>query len=167
MKTELVHLGGLLLGGVSFFGDPFRRKGGWDSDNEIGNTCRRYGDIIAGYPELVKPGHRRIFYEVHIYGRETPDKGYFEVFAGEEVATAELPMELLTKYIPASDYLKVTLTGKEITEDWWKKIEEEQLPKQCVVKNDTYIIQAYDERFKGMDQIDASEMDAYIPVSKV
>jgi predicted transcriptional regulator YdeE len=165
MISELVHLNGMLLGGVSFYGDPFSVKSGWDSDNEIGNTCRRYGELIAGCPELTASA-RRVFYEIHIYGRETADKGYFEVFAGEEVTTAELPVYLLSKYIPESDYLKVTLGGAEITEDWWKKLDDGLLPEFKVVRNGAFIIQAYDERFKGMEQIDASEIDVYIPVIK-
>jgi hypothetical protein len=135
MKTELVHLNGMLVGGVSFYGDPFRMKGGWDSDNEIGNTCRRYGEIIAAYPELIKPNRQRVFYEIHIYGRETAEKGYFEVFAGEEVKTAELPVDLVSKYLPASDCLKVTLAGWEIREDWWKRLDEELLPEFGVIRN--------------------------------
>lgn len=166
MKTKLVHLNGLLLGGVSFYGDPFSVKSGWDSDNEIGNTCRRYTEIIAVYPELVASTHR-VFYEIHIYGSETADKGYFEVFVGEEVTTTELPIDLVSKYIPASDCLMATLTGKEITEDWWKRLDEEIFFKFGVKRNGSYIIEAYDERFKGMDQIEASEIDVYIPVIKV
>jgi len=166
MKTQLVYLEGLRLGGVSFYGDPFRAKGGWDSDNEIGNTCRRYGEIITAYPELIEPSGRRVLYEIHIYGSETADKGYFEVFAGEELTADVLPVDLVAKYIPASDYLKLTLTGKEITEDWWKKLDEEILPRYGVTKNSTYLIQAYDERFEDMEHLDASEMDAYIPIIK-
>lgn len=166
MKTELVRLDSLLLGGVSFYGDPFRQKGGWDSENEIGNTCRRYTEIATENPERPYSAGKHRFYEVHIYGKETADKGYFEVFVGEEITTAELPVHLVSKYIAASDYLKVTLTGGEITEDWWKRLDEELLPEFGVIRNGTYIIEAYDERFKGMEQIEASEMDAYIPVKK-
>lgn len=166
MKTELVQLNSMLLGGVSFYGDPFRQKGGWDSDNEIGKTCMRYAEFISENPERPYSANKPYFYEIHIYSRETADKGYFEVFAGEEVTTPELPVYLCTKFISASNYLKVTLTGTEITQDWWKKLDDEILPKYGVKRNDGFILQAYDERFKGMEQIEASEIDAYIPVEK-
>jgi hypothetical protein len=117
MKTSLVHLDALLLGGVGFYGDPFSLKGGWDSDNEIGRTCRRFAEFIDSNPVRPYSKDIPIFYEVHIYGDETAEKGYFEVFAGEEVTTAELPAALCAKYIAASDYVKLTLTGPEITEE--------------------------------------------------
>ena len=168
MKTELVFLSELLLGGVDFYGDPFRLKGGWDSDNEIGNTCKRYSDIVMQNPARPYSAGKNKFYEVHIYGKETSDKGYFEVFVGEEVTTPRLPVDLVSKLIPASDYIKVTLTGKEITEDWWTRLDEEVLPEFDVVRDGTFIIQAYDERFKGTEtaQIEASEIDVYVPVKK-
>ena len=164
MKTELVRLDAILLGGVSFYGDPFALKGGWDSDNEIGNTCRRFTEFVQENAKRPYSANKSVFYEVHIYGKETAAKGYFEVFAGEEVTTAELPAALSAKYIAASDYIKLTLTGSEITEDWWRKLEAEILPQYGVKRNPAYIIQAYDERFLGMDRLDASEIDAYVPV---
>ena len=51
MKAELVRLGPLLLGGVGFYGDPFTRKSGWDSDNEIGGTWQRYSEFLSENPE--------------------------------------------------------------------------------------------------------------------
>ena len=73
------------------------------------------------------------------------------------MTTAELPVSLCTKYIPASDYLKLTLTGREITEDWWAELDG-LLGPHGAVRNDAYIIQAYDERFKGMDRVEESEI---------
>lgn len=166
MKTGLVHLDALLLGGVGFYGDPFSQKGGWDADNEIGHTCRRLEEFLKDNPESGCFRNQQVFYEIHIYGKETADKGYFEVFAGLEVRTAELPIALSTKYIPASDYIKLTLSGAEITADWWMRFEQEVLPLYGVMRNEGYIIQAYDDRFKGMDQLESSELDAYIPVIK-
>jgi predicted transcriptional regulator YdeE len=166
MKTELVFLNALLLGGVDFYGDPFRLKGGWDSDNEIGNTCRRFVEYVTENPVRPYTADKQVFYEVHIYGKETADKGCFEVFVGEEVKSSALPIDVCAKYIAASDYLKVTLTGAEITEDWWKKLDAEFLPPYGVKKLDTYMIQAYDERFKGMEHLEASEIDVYIPIVK-
>lgn len=165
MITELVHLRSMLLGGVSFYGDPFSRKGGWDSENEIGKTCDRYLSYIATNPERPYSSGREAMYEVHVYGEETASKGYFEVFVGEEVTGAQLPIALSAKQLPESDYLKITLTGQEITGDWWQTLDTELLPAFHAARSAPYIVQAYDHRFKGMDQLDDSVMDAYIPVT--
>lgn len=166
MKTEFVSLDSLLLGGVSFYGDPFSIKSGWDIENEIGKTCNRFINFITENPERIYSSHRQYLYEVHIYGSETESKGYFEVFVGEEMNTARLPITLCTKFIAASDYLKVTLNGTEITGDWSKTLDTEILPSTGFKRNSTYIIQAYDERFKGVDNIEDSVLDVYIPVEK-
>jgi hypothetical protein len=164
MKTELVRLDALLLGGVSFYGDPFTQKGGWDAENEIGRTCSRFAEFLTEHPDCPYFTNKTSFYEIHIYGKDTLSKGYFEVFAGQEVTTPHLPVSLTLKHIAAADYLKVTLRGSEITGDWWQALENELLPQYGVTRNTEYIIQAYDERFKGTDRICESEMDAYIPV---
>ena len=77
MKTTLVRLDALLLGGVGFYGDPFSLKGGWDSDNEIGRTCRRFGEFINANPDRPYSKNKPVFYEVHIYGGENGRKGIF------------------------------------------------------------------------------------------
>lgn len=165
MKTELVHLRSMLLGGVSFYGDPFSRKGGWDAENEIGKTCDRFLTYIAANPERPYSRNQETVYEVHVYGEETASKGYFEVFVGEEVTGSQLPVELNAKQFPESDYIKITLSGQEITGDWWQTLDTDILPAFNARRQLPYIIQAYDSRFKGMDQLDGSVMDAYIPVT--
>lgn len=164
MKTEITHLRPMLLGGVGFYGDPFRQKSGWDSENEIGKTCSRFIAHAAANPERPYSCNQQIMYEIHIYGEETEAKGYFEVFVGEEVNTAELPVSLCAKYLPESDYIKITLTGREIVGDWWQTLNADIMPGLGVKRRFPYIIQAYDDRFKGMDQIEASTLDAYVPV---
>jgi predicted transcriptional regulator YdeE len=164
MKTELIHLNSLLLGGVSFFGDPFSRKGSWDSENEIGKTWSRFMGHITENSERPYSRNKPYLYEIHIYGSETAAKGYFEVFVGEEVNTAKLPFSLSSKFFPESDYLKVTLYGQEITSDWCQTFDTDIIPECGVKRNASFIIQAYDERFKGMDHLDDSVLDVYIPV---
>lgn len=164
MRTELVSLPALLLGGVGFYGDPLSVKGGWDVENGIGRTWQRYGAFVSANPVRPYSKNGRYCYEVHVYGAETADKGYFEVFVGEEVRTTELPIGLTAKFIPASDYLKVTLEGAEIAGDWWAKLDGEILPAHGRRRNAAYILQAYDERFKGTDRLEDSVMDAFIPV---
>lgn len=166
MKTELAYLDSMLLGGVDFYGDPISAKGGWDAENEIGKTWQRFSAFITENPERPYSYNKPFFYEVHIYGSETEKKGYFEVFVGEEVNTAQLPVALSTKFIPASDYLKITLYGKEVTGDWWLKLDTEIIPASGLKRKSAYLIEAYDERFKGMDKIEDSILDVYIPVEK-
>jgi len=163
MKTELVTLGPLLLCGVCFYGDPLSAKGGWDAENGIGMTWKRYTDFIAANPERPYSLHKRRIYEVHIYGADTPAKGLFEVFVGEECRAAELPVALCAKYIPAADCLKATLCGGEITGDWWMGLDA-AVSAMGATRDGSYLIEAYDDRFKGMDRLDESEMDVYLPL---
>ena len=86
---------------------------------------------------------------------------------GGAVTTHELDEALSAKWIPAGEYLKVTLTGKEITSDWGMALEGEMLPKMGLARHGAYLIQAYDARFRGTDSVPESEMDAYIPVQRV
>ena len=104
-------------------------------------------------------------YEIHVYGEETASKGYFEVFVGEEVTGEPLPVALSMKLLPESDYIKITLSGQEITGNWWQTLDTDILPAFHAKRHLSYIIQAYDSRFKGMDQLEGSVMDAYVPVT--
>lgn len=167
MKIDLVSLDSLLLGGMNFYGDPISTKGGWEEENEIGKTWKRFMEFIAENPVRSYSIKGKYIYEVHIYNHETPTKGYFEVFVGEEVNSKKLPIALSSKFIESSDYLKITLTGKEIIGDWWMKLDTEIIPSRNLRRNHNYIIQAYDERFKGMNNIEDSEMDAFIPVERI
>ena len=164
MKTERTHLPAMLLGGVSFYGDPFSQKSSWDSENEIGKTCARFADHVQKNPRRPYSCGKDVSYEVHVYGEETEAKGYFEVFVGEEVNTDRLPAALLSKFLPESDYVKIELHGQEIASDWWQTLDTNILPTFHVKRNAAYIIQAYDHRFKGMEQLDTSVVDVYIPV---
>lgn len=165
MKIELVTLDSLLLGGMSYYGDPISTKGGWNEENEIGNTFQRFIQFIMENPDRPYSSHGSTMYEVHVYNRDTPVNGHFEVFVGEEVKTPELPIALACKYIPSSRYLRVTLSGGEITGDWWQTLDTEIMPARQLTRLADYIIQAYDERFKGLNNLEESEMDAFIPVA--
>ena len=166
MRTELVHLNSILLGGFSFYGDPISTKGGWDTENEIGKTFSRFTRHWLENPQRAySVGINRV-YEVHIYGPETPTNGIFEVFIGEEVTTSQLPINLSSKFIEAADYLKVTLCGEEIVSDWFCDITKEVLAPLGVRVRNNYLLQVYDERFKSMEQVKESIMEAYLPVER-
>ncbi len=139
MKTERIHLPAMLLGGVGYYGDPFHQKSGWDSENEIGHAFQRFIAFITQHPTRAYSSGREVMYEVHIYGDEMATEGRFEVFIGEEVNTADLPIALSTKFLPEADYLKLTLNGQEINGDWWQTLRTDILPAQhCKQKRSLY-----------------------------
>lgn len=166
MNTELVHLEPMLLGGLSFYGDPFSKRGGWDSENEIGKVWNRFSQYLAEHPDRPYSCGKNWMYEIHITGSETAEKGHIEVFVGEEVNTPQLPFALSVKFFPAGDYLKVTLSGLEIESDWWMRLDDEILPSMGLKQDGRYVIQVYDQRFLGMDRLDESVMDALIPLQR-
>ncbi len=166
MKTELIHMDSLLLGGMNFYGDPFSSKGGWESENEIGKTFSRFNSYKSKTFEQAFFLHTDRMFELHIYSDETALRGYFEIFIGEEVNTAQLPIQLCSKFIPASDYIKITLSGMEITQDWYYQLEHSIAPSYQVERKNSYLLQVYDERFIGMEQLEASVMDVFIPVEQ-
>lgn len=167
MIIKQIQMKELLLGGVSFYGDPFTKKSGWDEDNEIGRTWKRLVKYQNEFPNRTYVANTSFQYEVHIYNEDTRKNGIFEVFIGEEVNTGIIPYQLNLKHLPQSDYLQITLKGNEIISDWGMRLFIEILPERGLQLKHQYIIQRYDERFLGMDQIEASELEAFIPVEKV
>jgi predicted transcriptional regulator YdeE len=105
-------------------------------------------------------------YEVHIYGPETMTKGLFEVFIGVAVEQLEaVPVDLLVKVLPATEYAVFTLEGEKISSDWHLEID--QWIKAAGYEHaHPYSFQYYDARFKGLDQLAGSQLDVYMPVKK-
>lgn len=166
MKAEIVEKPAMLLVGFDFFGDPFRSYGGWSEENEIGRLWLRwitYLESAQPYLPYTVPDH--VMYEVHIYHPETLQTGEFEVFVGVEVSTfGALPPEVVAKMLPAGRYAVFTLAGQEITADWPWMMDAEWLPALGARRRTTFTLQRYDARFKGMDAIDESELDVYVPL---
>lgn len=163
MKYTLITLSEFSLSGVAFYGDPFTSKPGWDGENEIGKTFKRFEALQHMYPSLNQKEDGFV-YEAHIYNTETFENGMLEIFVGSKLSIHPLPVEWLTKDFPSSSYLLFTLNGQEILSDWWHTLDSEILPTLNLKRSHSFIIQRYDERFKGMDSIDESEMEALIPV---
>jgi predicted transcriptional regulator YdeE len=57
------------------------------------------------------------------------------------------------------------LKGHEIVSDWTKGMQN-WMAQAGYESAYRYGFELYDHRFKGMDRIDESELDAYIPVKK-
>ncbi len=166
MKPVIVEKPPLLLVGFNFFGDPFTSHAGWSEENEIGRLWKRWTTYFERNRKHFKHVKETdVMYEIHVYHAETPQTGEFEVFAGMEVAKLEdLPPEVVAKVLPESRYAVFTLVGQQIISDWPWLIDSEWLPPLDLQRLTTFSIQRYDERFKGMQNIEESELDVYIPL---
>jgi predicted transcriptional regulator YdeE len=183
MKPRLIEHDRLILGGFNFYGDPFASSGGWTEENEIGRLWQRFMGCLERSPE--DPACFKtldVTYEVHVGGEETESKGYVDVFVGAELhadlvaalagtpsgpdgpAAQQVPLPLLIRVLPATTYAVFTLRGEQITSDWPRRIYTAWLPASPYRSAHNYLIERYDARFKGLDQIAESELDIYVPV---
>jgi predicted transcriptional regulator YdeE len=166
MEPRIVEKQQMILVGLGFFGDPFRISGGWTEENEIGRLWQRFMAYLSVHPGQVQQARDEgVAYELHIEHEETPRTGEHEVFVGMEVAAIEdVPVELSVKVLPPATYAVFELHGEEITSDWQKMISTDWLPTSGYESDYNYGFQRYDERFKGVGQIDESVLEVYVPV---
>ena len=166
MEPTLVEKPQITLVGLSFFGNPFAVSGGWTEENEIGRLWNRFMAYLTLHRDRLKHVlSDTVAYEVHIEHQETKLTGEYEVFAGLEVATLEdVPVELSVKILPPATYAVFTLEGKQIISDWPKTIVGEWMARSGYQSAYTYGFERYDERFKGVQNIDESVLDVYVPV---
>jgi len=168
MEPTIVEKDQIILMGVNFFGDPFTMAG-WTEENEIGRLWKRLEAFLTQQADRIKntknPG---VGYEVWSSDEETAAKGLFDIFVGMEIeGLDDVPVELLVKVLPPTQYAVFTLRGGEITSDWPRLVYQEWLPNAGYEPAYQYNFQYYDERFKGIDQIDESTIDVYVPVKRV
>jgi predicted transcriptional regulator YdeE len=168
MKPRIVDCGQITLVGLGFFGDPFRIRGGWSEENEIGRLWSRFMAILEARREGIKHvNDSAVFYEVHIQHEGTAQSGEFEIFVGLEVAEVEdVPVELCAKVLPDATYAVFTLQGEEITSDWHHIIYTQWMAESGYRSAHPFGFQRYDERFKGLDRIPDSMLDVYVPISR-
>jgi predicted transcriptional regulator YdeE len=170
MDIQFIEKEAIPLVGMSFFGDPFREAGDWSMDNEIGRLSRRYMDYRHKNRDLLESIiTSEEFYETHIYTPESIEKGFFEIFVGQEMRIDELasvPLELSIKLLPSNQYASFNLVGEQIFSDWYRDIDK-MLKQAGWQRGGHYFFQVYDKRFKGMDRIAESELNAYIPVAQI
>jgi AraC family transcriptional regulator len=167
MEPRLVETGRMTLLGVGFFGDPFRLSGGWTEENEIGRTWNRLMAYLGEHGERIQHVTSwEVMYEVHVEHPETAQTGEFEVFCGVEVERLEdVPVELTCKVLPPTTYAVFTLRGEQITSDWNRYVAE-WMSRSGYQRAHPYGFQRYDERFKGLDQIEGSVLEVYVPVRR-
>jgi AraC family transcriptional regulator len=165
--VTILEKGQIVLAGFSFFGDPFSASAEWTEENEIGRVWNRFfAYLSARQHHIPNAVNQQLAYEVHIEHDETQTTGFYEVFVGFEVErVANLPVELLVKVLPPTTYAVFLLKGQEIVSDWTKGIQN-WMAQAGYESAYRYGFELYDHRFKGMDRIDESELDAYIPVKK-
>lgn len=166
MEPTIIGKGQIILVGFSFFGDPFQASGGWTEENEIGRLWQRFMDYLQKYGDQFPPIKTpTVSFEVHVKHPETLQKGHVEVFVGMEVSDiTHLPVELLVKILPPTTYAVFTLRGEQIKSDWPRLIYMEWLPVSAYELSHPYLIQWYDERFKGLERLEDSTLDVYVPV---
>jgi len=164
VKSKQIEMNKMILVGVNFYGDPLSVKGGWDEENEIGKTSQRFMTHKSKETYPVESLKNTYFYEIHIYNDQTEEKGLFEVFVGEEIDELEAPIDLSIKCIPKGQYLCFTLVGEEIVGDFWQKIDDYIEENYHMKRDKSFIIQRYDERFKGMDRLSESALDVLVPL---
>ncbi len=170
MESRIVEREEMVLAGMSFFGNPFSQADAWDVDNEVGSLWKRFMAFLTAHPDAIsgRTGPRDVMYELHAYTAETPRTGRYEVFVGVEVGrSASIPLDCSLKIIPAGEYVQVTARGIEIREDWtaWS----DRIAAQCLAAagrtaSGAFVLEAYDQRFKGMDRLVESELDFLVPL---
>lgn len=165
--TAIIEKGQMLLVGFSFFGDPFSMSGEWTEENEIGRLWHRFISYMTKNQDCIKHiVDNEVAYEVHVEHEETKLKGHSEVFVGVEVEELEdVPVEMLMKTLPPITYAVFTLKGQQITSDWPKMIGQ-WMTQSGYQQAYTYGFQRYDQRFKGIERIDESELDVYVPIKR-
>ena len=167
MQPKIITEKSIILAGMSFYGDPFDTSNAWTEENQIGRLWQRLMRYFERNRDALSWDlHQTANYEVHIYGPETETEGLFEVFVGFKITDISLvPYDMVVKVLPPTGYAIFTLTGKAIFEDWEKEIRA-WLDENSYQDAYPYNFQYYDQRFKGLDRIEESQIDVYIPIEK-
>jgi AraC family transcriptional regulator len=167
MKPKIIEKDQIILIGFNFFGDPFTSPG-WTEENEIGRLWNRFENYLTRYGDRLKTlKNKEVGYEVWSVDEETMAKGKFDIFAGMEVEELEdVPVEVLVKILPPTKYAVFTFEGQQINSDWPRMIYQEWLPNSEYQEAYKYNFQRYDQRFKGIDNLDESVMEVHVPIKK-
>jgi AraC family transcriptional regulator len=165
MEPVIIEKPEIKLVGMSFYGDPFDTHSGWDGENEIGRVWTRFMQYWSGHGATIPNiANHEAMYEVHVYTEETITKGLFEVFVGLEVAElVAIPIDLVAKTLPPTEYAAFTFKGATISSDWQMEIDE-WITAVGYQRAHSFSFQYYDHRFKGVDNLADSVLDVYMPV---
>lgn len=168
LKIEIIEKKNpMKLLGCIFYGNPFHSAKGWDTENEIGQTWKRFMGLYKKNEGHIENyvSNKKVAYEVHIQPDDYKLTKKFYVFIGTEVKdTNDAPLEMDIKILPPTLYAKFTFHGEGMIKggefiwgNWLpnSKEYEEAYP---------YFIQVYEEsRFFGLDN-NESEIDYLVPI---
>ncbi|MEM9954433.1 MAG: GyrI-like domain-containing protein [Chloroflexota bacterium] len=155
IMVQVKQVDSFLLAGLSFFGDPFHTHAGWTEANEIGRLWKR----LMNNKKQSQP----TMYEVHIQHENSKLTGEFEVFVGFEVSDwSKTQPDLCLKVLPASLYAVFTFKGEALYQD--EALVDRWLEAEGYKTGHPYFIQRFDQRFKGIDRLDQSELDFLVPI---
>ena len=165
MKPTLTDKRRIILAGVDFYGNPYQEAGGWSQQNAIGQLWNKFNSFYTKKKDSIKHLKSESGYEVWIDFEGEEDSKNDYIFVGLEVKMLdELPLELVARILPETNYAVFTLKGAEIKSNWPPKILSEWLPEAGLEQSFSFIMEYYDtQRFKGLDDPN-SELDIYVPV---
>ncbi len=155
MEPRIVEKPEILLVGVPFFGDP--------AGGEFAQTWERFLEHEKAIPNRVN-SHE--FYGLEFYTADMEKSHRWFYLAGVEVSNLdEIPLALVAKRLPASQYAVFTVKGglAKLGETF-RYAYGAWLPASNYVAAHPYDFEFYeDERFKGGEGED-SELEIYIPI---
>ena len=160
MEPKIVKKEAVKLIGLMYYGD--------NKNWEIPKIWEEFLPLMKKIPNSLPV---RESYGVCFYTESFSKNGLFYYLAALPVSSLEeIPMELVGKILPASEYAvfthKGTLASKPTTiRDTYAYAYGTWLPNSPYVNPHAYDFEFYDERFKGNDNAD-SEIDVYIPIRK-
>ncbi|MBN1657675.1 MAG: GyrI-like domain-containing protein [Anaerolineae bacterium] len=159
----------ITLLGMGFFGDPFRISGGWTEENEIGRLWSRFMAYLASHgDEIAHAAEPGVAYELHVPHEESERTGEYEVFVGVEVSRLEdIPLYLSAKILPRATYAVFSLQGDQVAGDWWQDVYATWMAQAGYESAGGHMLERYDERFKGIDRMNESILEIYLPVRQV
>lgn len=168
MESRMVALDTTYVVGMQYFGNPIATGEAWSAANQIGQLWGRFNKYMESNPDAPFRRHARDGgYEVHAWNDEMKETREHYVMVGVACDSIdEVPPELVVKVLPEGQYAVFTAKGEEITSDWEAPIYKEMLPKAGFEPSAAFLIEYYDERFKGLegDALAQSELDIYVPV---
>ncbi len=167
MNPKIIKKEAMMLAGFSFFGNPFETKDPWSEENEIGKLWRRFIAFMQQHTSDLNliVAEKDAFYEVHLHHSDTTVTGEFEVFVGAAIIhIKDVPVELVIKALPATQYAVFTMEGEQINSDWPHMIYQQWMPQAGYLPAYSFNFQYYDHRFKGVDYLADSVIDVYVPI---
>jgi AraC family transcriptional regulator len=160
MEPRIVKRDAIKLIGLMYYGD--------NKNWEIPKVWQKFMPMMGQIPNSlpVQEGYGLCFYT-----EKFSKDGLFYYLAGRSVSSLEeIPMALVGKTLPASEYAVFThrgpIAGKSNTiKDTYAYAYGTWLPKSTYVNPHAFDFEYYDERYKGNNDPE-SEIDIYIPIRK-